>query len=60
MCETRRSDEELVAELDRYLAELESELGPIPESEAAAARAWVDSLERAAKASLEDRHAQKG
>lgn len=31
-----------IAELDRYLAELEAEQGPIPESELAEGRAWAD------------------
>jgi hypothetical protein len=31
-----------IDELDRYLAALESELGPISEAETAAARAWAD------------------
>lgn len=30
------------AELDRYLTELEAELGPIPETDQAAARQWAD------------------
>lgn len=30
------------AELDRYLAELAAEQGPIPEAELAGARAWLD------------------
>lgn len=33
-----------IAELDRYLAELEAELGPIPEAELAEGLAWVDQL----------------
>lgn len=35
---------EKVAALDAYLAELETELGPIPEDERAAARAWSDRV----------------
>lgn len=33
-----------VAELDRYLAELEREQGPVPEAERQAAREWADGL----------------
>ncbi len=33
-----------VAALDAYLAELEDLLGPIPEEEQAAARAWADAI----------------
>lgn len=33
-----------IGELDRYLQELEDELGPIPESEKRKAQAWADSL----------------
>lgn len=36
-----------IAELDRYLGELEAELGPVSEAEAAAARAWADALDAA-------------
>lgn len=35
---------ERLAALDDYLVELEAELGPVPEDEAAAAVDWVDSL----------------
>lgn len=31
-----------IAALDTYLAELDAELGPIPEAERAAAREWAD------------------
>lgn len=31
-----------VAELDRYLAELDAELGPVSEAEREAARKWAD------------------
>jgi post-segregation antitoxin (ccd killing protein) len=33
-----------IAELDRYLADLDDELGPPSEEELAAARAWVDGV----------------
>jgi post-segregation antitoxin (ccd killing protein) len=33
-----------IAELDAYLAELDTELGPVPAAEAAAARAWADRV----------------
>lgn len=33
-----------IAELDRYLAELETELGPIPEAERTEAREWADRV----------------
>lgn len=33
-----------VAELDRYLAELEREQGAVPEAERRAAREWADGL----------------
>ncbi len=32
------------AELDAYLAELDAELGPVPDHELAAAREWADRL----------------
>lgn len=32
-----------VLALDRYLRELDAELGPVPEDERRAARAWADS-----------------
>jgi hypothetical protein len=31
-----------IAELDRYLAELDAELGPLPDTEREAARKWAD------------------
>lgn len=34
-----------IASLDAQLAELDAELGPIPEDEARAAKHWVDRLE---------------
>lgn len=33
-----------IVELDAYLAELHTELGPIPEAERVQARAWADRL----------------
>lgn len=33
-----------IAALERYLDDLESESGPVPEAEAAAARQWADRL----------------
>lgn len=33
-----------IAELDAYLVELDAELGPVSEAEAADARAWADQL----------------
>jgi post-segregation antitoxin (ccd killing protein) len=42
------------AELDAYLAELETERGPITEEEAAEGRAWLDAALTAPPAS--DRH----
>lgn len=36
-----------LAELDTYLRQLDSELGPVPEDERRAARAWADRLEAA-------------
>ncbi len=33
-----------VAELDAYLAELEAELGPVPQQEKQAARQWADQV----------------
>lgn len=38
-----------VAELDRYLAELEEEQGPIPEADRIAAEKWVDGILGAAE-----------
>ncbi len=35
---------EKIATLDRHLADLERELGPIPDDEADAARRWADSV----------------
>lgn len=36
-----------LAELDTYLGQLDAELGPVPEDERRAARAWADRLETA-------------
>ena len=36
-----------IAELDTYLRQLDAELGPVPEDERRAARAWADRLETA-------------
>jgi hypothetical protein len=33
-----------VAELDAYLADLDAELGPVPQQELRAARAWADTV----------------
>lgn len=33
-----------IAELDAYLADLDAELGPIPQQEAVAARDWADQV----------------
>lgn len=33
-----------VAELDAYLADLDTELGPIPQQESVAAREWADQV----------------
>jgi hypothetical protein len=33
-----------IAALDAYLAELDAELGPIPQQEAAEAKAWLDRV----------------
>ena len=35
-----------IAALDAYLAELDAELGPVPQAESAAAAAWADRLTR--------------
>jgi predicted transcriptional regulator len=36
-----------IAALDSYLAELDAELGPLPDHEVAAARRWADQLDAA-------------
>lgn len=36
-----------IAELDTYLRQLDAELGPVPEDQRRAARAWADRLETA-------------
>lgn len=38
-----------IAEVDRYLAELDAELGPVPEHERVEAEAWVDRVVEAAR-----------
>ncbi|MGO8882971.1 MAG: type II toxin-antitoxin system CcdA family antitoxin [Streptosporangiaceae bacterium] len=37
------------ADLDAYLAELDAELGPVPDHELAAAREWADRLQPASR-----------
>lgn len=47
-----------IAELDRYLRELDAELGPVPEDEKRAARQWADAAFGAAAASTPHRSAR--
>ncbi len=44
-----------IAELDRYLAELDVELGPIPAEDEHSARKWADAALGAAEASTPGR-----